>query len=178
MGPLRGGHNGSGPPSGAATLGAAAATYVAANASIRNQALTVRFIGVSPCTMNDLVTKVTCRAPELYRTQANFLQKIPYFLPLLGSRDSESGYLGAGEVRLRTFRPKIPINQSPAPLGPQLRRKTVGRPLWQPHAADSTFGHMGRQDLRLEQIGAGARAQLRSLSDARLLISLWRRPVA
>jgi len=47
---LLGGHMGSGPPSGAGTLGAAAATYVLTNANIRNNALIVRFIGFSPCT--------------------------------------------------------------------------------------------------------------------------------
>ena len=105
---MRGGHNGSGPPSGAATLGAAAATYVAANASIRNHALTVRFIGVSPYATNDLVTKVTCRAPELYRTQANFLEKILYFCsvprhPGVPNRLFEP----LGFVRLRAFQSKI-----------------------------------------------------------------------
>jgi hypothetical protein len=49
FGPLEGGHIGSGPPSGAGTLGAAAATYVLTNASIRNNAL-IRFIGFSPYT--------------------------------------------------------------------------------------------------------------------------------
>jgi hypothetical protein len=48
-GPLAGGHIGSGPPSGAGTLGAAAATNVLTNASIRNNAL-IRFIGFSPYT--------------------------------------------------------------------------------------------------------------------------------
>ena len=43
---LLGGHMGSGPPSGAGTLGAAAATYVLTNANIRNKALIVRFIWV------------------------------------------------------------------------------------------------------------------------------------
>jgi hypothetical protein len=46
FGPLLGGHMGSGPPSGAGTLGAAAATYVLTSATIRNNALKARFIGV------------------------------------------------------------------------------------------------------------------------------------
>jgi hypothetical protein len=45
---LLGGHMGNGPPSGAGTLGAAAATYVLTNANIRKTALIVRFIGFSP----------------------------------------------------------------------------------------------------------------------------------
>jgi hypothetical protein len=49
FGPLAGGHMGSGPPSGAGTLGTAATTYVLTNISIRNNAL-IRFIGFSPCT--------------------------------------------------------------------------------------------------------------------------------
>src|SRR5215469_12168320 len=49
FGPLLGGHIGSGPPSGAGTLGAAAATYVLTSATIRNIALIARFIGFSPC---------------------------------------------------------------------------------------------------------------------------------
>ena len=40
---------GSGPPSGAGTLGAAAATYVLTRAASSNIALVARFIGFSPC---------------------------------------------------------------------------------------------------------------------------------
>jgi len=50
---------GSGPPSGAGTLGAAAATYVLTNASIRNNAL-IRFIGFSPYTQVTHMRLPTC----------------------------------------------------------------------------------------------------------------------
>lgn len=62
FGPLLGGHMGSGPPSGAGTLGAAAATYVLTNANIRSNALTVRFIGVSPCASVSLTNGTPMRA--------------------------------------------------------------------------------------------------------------------
>ena len=51
---------GSGPPSGAGTLGAATATKVLTNASIRNNAL-IRFIGFSPYTEVTIVQVTNVR---------------------------------------------------------------------------------------------------------------------
>jgi hypothetical protein len=46
---LEGLHNGIGPPSNEGTIGAATATYVQTNPTIRNNILTARFMDCSPC---------------------------------------------------------------------------------------------------------------------------------
>jgi hypothetical protein len=78
FGPLLGGHIGIGPPSGAGTLGAAAATYVLTRATIRNVALIARFIGFSPYvkTAKDFAAQ---HAPALYSPSSSRLRVILYF---------------------------------------------------------------------------------------------------
>lgn len=59
-------HAGNGPPSGADTPGAAAATYVHTSPSIRTTILTARFIGFSPWVV------ITCRSWEGTRTRPHY----------------------------------------------------------------------------------------------------------
>jgi hypothetical protein len=71
---------GSGPPSGAGTLGAAAATYVLTRAANRNIALIARFIGFSPCA-KAVPEGAAFHAPALYSRSSSLLRIFTYFTP-------------------------------------------------------------------------------------------------
>jgi len=71
---------GSGPPSGAGTLGAAAATYVLTRAASRNIALIARFIGFSPC-VRAVPGGAAFHAPALYSRSSSPLRIFTYFTP-------------------------------------------------------------------------------------------------